>query len=75
MRILFLGDVVGKSGCLAVNENLPDLIKKKKIDEKKQELKNLSNKFRELKSLVYEYKEEKEQEINKLINEQNNFKK
>ena len=32
MRILFLGDVVGKSGCLAVNENLPDLIKKKKID-------------------------------------------
>jgi cell division protein ZapA len=48
---------------------------RKKIDEKKQELKNLSNKFRELKSLVYEYKEEKEQEINKLINEQNNFKK
>ena len=32
MRILFLGDVVGKSGCLAVTENLPDLIKKKKID-------------------------------------------
>jgi len=48
---------------------------RKKIDEKKQELKDLSNKFRELKSLVYEYKEEKEQEINKLINEQNNFKK
>jgi cell division protein ZapA len=48
---------------------------RKKIDEKKQELKNLSNKFRELKSLVYGYKEEKEQEINKLINEQNNFKK
>ena len=32
MRIFFLGDVVGKSGCLAVTENLPDLIKKKKID-------------------------------------------
>ena len=32
MRILFLGDVVGKSGCLAVTENLPVLIKKKKID-------------------------------------------
>jgi len=48
---------------------------RKKIDEKKQEIKDLSNKFRELKSLVYEYKEEKEQEINKLINEQNNFKK
>ena len=48
---------------------------RKKIDEKKQELKNLSNKFRELKSLVYEYKEEKEQEIDQLINQQNNFKK
>tara|TARA_X000000368_G_scaffold248008_1_gene195856 strand:- start:2 stop:808 length:807 start_codon:yes stop_codon:yes gene_type:complete len=32
MRILFLGDVVGKSGCFAVTENLPVLIKKKKID-------------------------------------------
>ena len=32
MRILFLGDVVGKSGCLAVTENLPVLIKNKKID-------------------------------------------
>jgi len=48
---------------------------RKKIDEKKQELKNLSNKFRELKSLVYEYKEEKEQEIDQLISKQNNFKK
>ena len=27
---------------------------KKKIEEKKKELENLSNKFRELKSLVYE---------------------
>ena len=32
MRILFLGDVVGSSGCLAVTKNLPGLIKKKKID-------------------------------------------
>ncbi len=32
MKILFLGDVVGKSGCLAVTQNLPYLIKKKKID-------------------------------------------
>ena len=32
MRILFLGDVVGKSGCLAVTKNLSDQIKKKKID-------------------------------------------
>ena len=48
---------------------------RKKIDEKKQELKNLSNKFREFKSLVYEYKEKKEQEIEQLIKEQNSFKK
>ena len=48
---------------------------RKKIDEKKQEIKSLSNKFRELKSLVYDYKEEKEKEIDKLINQQNNFKK
>ena len=32
MRILFLGDVIGKSGCQAVTENLPVLIKNKKID-------------------------------------------
>ena len=29
---------------------------KKKVEQKKTELKELSNKFRELKSLVYEYK-------------------
>ena len=39
---------------------------KKKVDQKKVELKNLSNKFRELKTLVYEYKEKKEEEIKKL---------
>ena len=32
MRILFLGDVVGKSGCLKITDNLSDQIKKKKID-------------------------------------------
>jgi cell division protein ZapA len=48
---------------------------KKKIDEQKKELKDLSNKFRELKSLVYEYKEEKEKEIEQLVQEQNSFKK
>ena len=32
MRILFLGDVVGNSGCLKIVNNLPDQIKKKKID-------------------------------------------
>jgi cell division protein ZapA len=48
---------------------------KKKVEQKKTELKNLSDKFRELKSLVYEYKEKKEQEIEHLIKEQNSFKK
>ena len=44
----------------------------KKVDQKKTELKNLSDKFRELKSLVYEYKNKKEQEINELnINHHN----
>ena len=39
---------------------------KKKVDQKKDELKNLSNKFKELKSLIYDYKDKKEQEINNL---------
>ena len=45
---------------------------KKKVDQKKEELKILSNKFRELKSLIYEYKEKKEKEISEL--NQNHFK-
>ena len=48
---------------------------KKKIDQKKQELRDLSNKFREVRSLVYEYKDKKEQEIKQLNQEQDNFKK
>jgi len=32
MRILFLGDVVGKSGCLALTQNLPNQIKNRNID-------------------------------------------
>ena len=48
---------------------------KNKIDQKKLELKDLSNRFRELKSLVYEYKIQKEQEIKQLNQEQDNFKK
>ena len=32
MRILFLGDVVGSSGCNALKKNLPDILNKKKID-------------------------------------------
>ena len=39
---------------------------KKKVEQKKDELKDLSNKFRELKSLIYEYKDKKENEINTL---------
>jgi len=32
MRILFLGDIIGLSGCNAVEQHLPKLIKKNKID-------------------------------------------
>ena len=32
MRILFLGDVVGNSGCSKISENLLDEIKKNEID-------------------------------------------
>ena len=38
----------------------------KKIEQKKKELNDLSNKFKELKSLIYEYRDKKENEINKL---------
>ena len=47
---------------------------KKKINEKKIELENLSNKFRELKKLVYDYKDKKEVEINELVDNQNRVK-
>ena len=39
---------------------------KKKVEQKKNELKDLSRKFKELKSLVYEYRDKKEQEIKEL---------
>ena len=45
---------------------------KKKVDQKKIELQNLSSKFKELKSLIYEYKDKKEKEINEL--NENHFK-
>ena len=39
---------------------------KKKVDLKKNELRDLSNKFKELKTLIYEYRDRKELEINSL---------
>ena len=39
---------------------------KKKVDQKKSELKDLSNKFKELKSLIYDYRDKKEEEIKEL---------
>ena len=47
---------------------------KKKVDQKKSELKDLSNKFKELKSLVYDYRDNKEGEIQKLQTNYLNFK-
>tara|TARA_A100000164_G_scaffold339127_1_gene333918 strand:+ start:323 stop:766 length:444 start_codon:yes stop_codon:yes gene_type:complete len=38
----------------------------KKVEQKKKELKDLSNKFRELRSLIYDYRDKKEHEINEL---------
>ena len=48
---------------------------KKKIEQKKTELQNLSNKFRELKSLVYDYRDKKEEEMKKLKKDYVGFKK
>ena len=48
---------------------------KKKVDQKKTELQNLSNKFRELKSLVYDYKDKKEEEMKQLSQNHEDFKK
>ena len=39
---------------------------KKKVEQRKNEFKDLSNKFKELKSLIYEYRDKKEDEIKKL---------
>ncbi|MDB4066127.1 cell division protein ZapA, partial [Candidatus Pelagibacter sp.] len=41
---------------------------KKRVDQKKNELKDLSSKFRELKSLIYDYRDKKEEEIKELNN-------
>ena len=47
---------------------------KKKVDQKKNELKDLSNKFKELKSLIYDYRDKKEEEIQELQENHLNFK-
>ena len=46
----------------------------KKVEQKKDELRELSNKFRELKSLIYEYKDKKEEEIRELNDNHNKMK-
>ena len=47
---------------------------KKKIEEKKDEIEKLKTRFKELKSLVYNYKADKDNEINILQQEQAKFK-
>jgi cell division protein ZapA len=48
---------------------------KKKVELKKDELRNLSDKFRELKSLVYDYRDKKEEELKRLSQDHEDFKK
>ncbi len=47
---------------------------KKKVDQKKEELNDLSKKFKELKSLIYDYRNTKESEIEKLNLDHENLK-
>ena len=47
---------------------------KKKVEQKKIELRDLSNKFRELKNLVYDYRDRKEEEIKELNQRHDNLK-
>ena len=47
---------------------------KKKVDQKKIELRELSNKFKELKSLIYDYRDQKEKEIKELNENHHNLK-
>ena len=47
---------------------------KKKVEQRKNEFKDLSNKFKELKSLIYEYRDKKEDEIKKLNLNHQDFK-
>ena len=47
---------------------------KKKVEQQKIELRDLSNKFRELKNLVYDYRDKKEDEIKELNNKHSDLK-
>jgi len=47
---------------------------KKKVDIKKNELRDLSSKFKELKSLIYNYRDKKEEEIKEINTNHLNFK-
>ena len=47
---------------------------KKKIDSQKKEIENITEKFKELKSLVYNYRDLKEKEISELSSQQENLK-
>ena len=47
---------------------------KKKVEQRKNEFKDLSNKFKELKSLIYEYRDKKEDEIKKINLNHEDFK-
>ena len=46
---------------------------KKNVDQKKNELRDLSNKFKELKSLIYDYRDKKEEEIQEVKNSHQKF--
>ena len=47
---------------------------KKKVELRKNEFKDLSNRFKELKTLIYEYRDKKENEIKKLNLNHEDFK-
>ena len=48
---------------------------KKKIDAKTNEIEKIKGKFNELKSLIYEYKDNKDKQIQELVDSQNDLKK
>ena len=47
---------------------------RKKIDEQKNQINKITEKFKELKSLVYEYKDKKEEEVTNLSKDQSELK-